>query len=140
MTIDLRTSEFLLLFRGTDWQSGLSDEALRAAMAEWLAWREDLRQQGRVKAAQPLLPEGKVVAGRKGRLVADGPFAESKEAIGGYLLIEAGSEAEAIEVARSWPMLQHGASVEVRPVASECPVFAPLRREVARESRAPASA
>ena len=58
-------------------------------MAQWVSWYEGLQQQGRVKGSNPLFPEGKVVSGKKGRVVADGPFAESKEAIGGYFLIEA---------------------------------------------------
>jgi hypothetical protein len=77
-----------------------------------------------VKGASPLLPEGKIVSGKKGRVVADGPFAESKEAIGGYFLIQADSLEHAIEIARGWPILEYGATVEVRPVASQCPVFA----------------
>jgi hypothetical protein len=124
MSADLRTSEYLLLFRGAGWQHGLSPQELQTLMARWVAWFEALSQQGRVKSASPLLPEGKIVVGPAGRVVADGPFAESKEAIGGYFLIEADSLEHAIEIARGWPILEYGASVEVRPVASRCPVFA----------------
>jgi hypothetical protein len=54
--------------------------------------------------------------------VADGPFAESKEAIGGFFLLEVGSLEEATEIAKDFPGLNYGASVEVRPVAPECPL------------------
>jgi hypothetical protein len=123
MSADLKTSEYLLLFRGAGWQNGLSPQELQTLMGQWLSWLEGLQRQGRIKGTNPLLPEGKIVSGKKGRVVADGPFAESKEAIGGYFLIEADSLEHAVEIARSWPILEHGASVEVRPVAAACPVF-----------------
>jgi hypothetical protein len=55
--------------------------------------------------------------------VADGPFAESKEAIGGYLLLQADHLNEAVEIARSNPMLEYGVIIEVRPVLAECAAF-----------------
>jgi hypothetical protein len=123
MKSTLRTSEYLLLFRGAGWEKSLSPQELQTLMAQWVSWYEGLQRQGRVKGTNPLFPEGKVVSGKKGRVVADGPFAESKEAIGGYFLIEAESLDEAVEIARGWPILEYGASVEVRPVAAACPVF-----------------
>ena len=53
----------------------------------------------------------------------DGPFAESKEAVGGYLVLQADSLNEAVEIARSMPTLRYGISVEVRPILAECPIF-----------------
>jgi hypothetical protein len=131
MSTNLKTSEYLLLFRGNDWQKGLSPQELQTLMTQWVSWYEGLIAQSRVKAANPLLNEGKLVSGKRGVVVADGPFAESKEAIGGYFLIEAASEAEAVEIARGWPMLARGAVVEVRPVAAQCPVFADIEPGVA---------
>ena len=58
---------------------------------------------------------------RCGRTICtDGPFTESKEAIGGYFLFCEDNLAEAIEIARQCPGLEHGAVVEIRPVAQEC--------------------
>ncbi len=51
------------------------------------------------------------------RTVADGPFAESKEAIGGYFYLTVANENEAIEIAKQCPGLEYGSVVEVRPVA-----------------------
>ena len=51
-----------------------------------------------------LLEEGKVVSGKKGRSVADGPFAESKELVGGFYLIEVASRQEAIDWALRCPL------------------------------------
>jgi hypothetical protein len=64
--------------------------------------------------------------------VADGPFAESKEAVGGYFYLQVVDENEALEIARQCPGLQYGAIVEVRPVAEMCSV-----RERALASAAP---
>jgi len=122
-TTSLKTSEYLLLFRGAGWEKSLSPAELQTLMTQWVSWYDGLQQQGRVKGANPLFPEGKVVSGKKGKVVSDGPFAESKEAIGGYFLIQATSMDEAIEIARGWPILEVGCTVEVRPVAAACPVF-----------------
>lgn len=123
MSSNLQTSEYLLLFRGAGWEKSLSPEELQTLMAQWASWYEGLQKQGRIKGSNPLFPQGRIVSGAKGRVVADGPFAESKEAIGGYFLIQAGSLDEAVEIARGWPILAYGAAVEVRPVAAACPVF-----------------
>jgi hypothetical protein len=60
---------------------------------------------------------GKVVRG-KAKVVTDGPYAESKDAIGGYLVIEAKDLAEAVELSKGCPVLEGEGSVEVRPVVS----------------------
>jgi hypothetical protein len=52
--------------------------------------------------------------------VADGPFAESKEAVGGYFYLKVADMEEAVEIARQCPGLEHGAIVEVRQVADLC--------------------
>ena len=115
-------SEYLLLFRGTDWHKGLSAEEIQAVVKQMYAWLDRLTAEGKAKAGKPLFPEGKVVSQKKGRSIADGPFAESKEAIGGFFLLEVGSLDEAAEIAKDFPGLNYGASVEVRPVAPECPL------------------
>lgn len=113
-------SQYLLLFRGTDWDKGLSPEEIQKVTGEFMAWFERLIKEGTAKTGQPLEHEGRVVSGKKGRTVADGPFAESKEAIGGYFLLEVRGIDEAVAIAQQCPILDHGARVEVRPVAGEC--------------------
>ncbi|HEY5753539.1 MAG TPA: YciI family protein [Chthoniobacterales bacterium] len=114
------TSEHLLLFRGTDWYRDLSPDEIQTTMSQWYAWFDRLVKEGKVKAGQPLTNEGKIVSGKKGQTVADGPFTESKEAIGGYFLLRVSSFEEALAIAQQCPALEHGISVEVRPVASVC--------------------
>src|SRR3954449_13435293 len=114
-------SEYMLLFRGTDWHNGLSPEQIQNVMDQWKAWFERLTSEGTVKAGQPLEREGKLVSGKKGRVVADGPFAESKEAIGGYFMLKVSGEDEAVAIAKQCPGLDYGIVVEVRPVLETCP-------------------
>ena len=66
--------------------------------------------------------EGKFVSGKKDRTVADGPFAESKEAIGGYFYLQVVEENEAVAIAQQCLGLEYGCVVEVRPVAEMCAV------------------
>lgn len=112
----------MLLFRGTNWDKELSPEQLQKVVADWAAWFERLTQEGKCKGGHPLQNAGKIVSGRKGRSVADGPFAESKEAIGGYFYLQVADENEAVAIAQQCPGLEHGAVVEVRPVAEMCTV------------------
>ena len=117
-------SEYMLLFRGNDWHKGLSQEQIQKVSNDWMSWFERLGTQGKVTAGSPLEREGKIVSGKNGRVVADGPFAESKEAIGGYFLLRVDSLDEAVAIAQQCPGLAYGAQVEVRPVAEECPLKA----------------
>src|SRR5260221_6317421 len=117
-----KQNEYLLLFRGNAWYNSLSPEELQKAMGDFKAWFDRLTEQGILKAAQPLVREGKIVSGKQGRVVADGPFAESKEAIGGYFLLAVNGLDEAVAVAKTCPSLEYGTQVEVRPVAEDCPM------------------
>lgn len=121
MKNESNNTEYMLLFRGTDWTKGLSPEQIQQFMGRFKAWFESLQAKGTLKAGQPLEREGKLVSGKNGRVVADGPFAESKEAIGGYFLLSVGSMDEAVAIAKGCPGLELGAVVEVRPVAAMCP-------------------
>lgn len=123
------SSDYLLIFRGTEWHKGLSPEEMQAVASQWMSWFNRLTAEGKAVAGNPLLNEGKVVSGKGGRVVADGPFAESKEAIGGYFLLKVSGLAEAVAIAQQCPGLRFGAVVEVRPVAQECPIAEEARGE-----------
>ena len=115
-------NQYLLLFRGIDWHKGLSPEQIQNVMNQWRNWFERLSQEGKVKGGHPLEADGKVVSGKKGRVVADGPFAEAKEAIGGYFMLQVETMDEALAIARECPGLDYGAIVEVRQIAEVCPL------------------
>jgi hypothetical protein len=124
------TSEYMLLFRGACWDKVLSPEETQRLMNQVMAWFEGLKNRGIVKAGQPLGPEGRTVSESKGRAaVSDGPFAESKEAVGGYLLLQADSLDEVVAIAKSNPTLAYGITIEVRPVLEECPIFERARKQ-----------
>jgi len=123
------TNEYMLVFRGTDWSKGLSPQEMQQVASAWMTWFKRLSDQGKAIAGSPLAPEGKVVSGKKGRTVADGPFAESKEAIGGYFLLKVNSMEEAVAIAQECPGLAYGARIEVRPVAEACPLAAEAKAE-----------
>ena len=113
----------MLLFRGPHWDRGLSTDELQQVMNKVMAWFKGLSERGKIKGAQPLGGQGRVISGTDGQFVVDGPFTETKEAVGGYLVLQADSANEAVEIARSIPTLRYGVSVEVRPILAECPIF-----------------
>lgn len=114
--------DYLLIVRGTHWDKRLSAQEIQAAMARWNIWFEDLQRRAVLKGANPLEEEGVMVTGNKGRAsVVDGPFAESKEAVAGYFLVHVDSFDDAVAIARAYPLLDYGMTVEVRPVADMCP-------------------
>ena len=115
------TNDHLLLFRGNVWDRGLSPTQIQKVVSDWMAWFERLKAEGKCAGGHPLEEKGKVVSGKQ-RMVADGPFAESKEAIGGYFYLTVADENEAIEIAKQCPGLEFGSVVEVRPVAEICSV------------------
>jgi hypothetical protein len=110
------TTDYMLLFRGTDWNRGLSSEEIQNVMNRWIAWLDRLVEQGKTSAGQPLTNQGKVISGKKGQTVLDGPFAESKEAVAGYILLQVDNLDEAVAIAKECPGLDYGLSVEVRVV------------------------
>ena len=115
---------YMLIFRGNEWHKGLSPEEMQKISDQWMAWFKGLAHEGKAIAGNPLEPRGKVVSGAGGRVVADGPFAESKEAIGGYFLLKVSGMDEAIAIAKQCPGLPHGVKIEVRPVMDHCPMSA----------------
>ena len=125
---------YMLLYRSGEWYNKLSHAELRELINQNKAWFEGLTAQGKVKPGRALERKGAIVSGVNGRIVTDGPFAESKETIGGYLVLEVEAIEEAIAIAQSSPGLAYGGSIEVRPLAEECPLDA-RARELAREEQ-----
>ena len=112
-------TEYALVYRSTpeahDQAMGTPEKA-RESIVKWNAWFDDMRKKGYLKnVGIPLHRTGKVVRGRK-KSVTDGPYAETKEVVGGFSIIDAKDEAHAAEIAAGCPILEGGGSVEVRPV------------------------
>ena len=107
-------SEFTFLYRGSN--PSASPEQMQKTMQKWVAWFKDLTAKGHIKdPGNPLEPTGKVIKGQQ-KTVHDGPYAEAKDLVGGYTLVEAKDLAQAVELSKGCPILEVGGSVEVRPV------------------------
>ncbi len=107
-------SEFLFLYRGGE--SGRSPELMQQMMQKWMAWMKDLGAKGHIKdQGHPLERTGKLVKGQK-KAVTDGPYAETKDIVGGYTLIEAKDLSHATELSLGCPIFEVGGLVEVRPI------------------------
>jgi hypothetical protein len=107
-------SEFTFLFRGR--REAESPEQTQKTIQSWVAWFKDLGDQGYLKdSGQPFEATGKVVSGKQ-RVINDGPYAEAKDLVGGYIIIEARDLDHAAELSKGCPILEIGGSVEVRPI------------------------
>jgi len=107
-------SEFVFLYRGGE--TGGSPERMQQRMQRWMSWLKDLTEKGHIKdQGQPLERAGKLVKGKR-KTVTDGPFAEAKDIVGGYTLIEARDLEQAVELSKGCPIFEADGAVEVRPV------------------------
>ncbi|HEY3009584.1 MAG TPA: YciI family protein [Micromonosporaceae bacterium] len=105
----------LLIYAEPGYDQALPDAEREAAYAEYLALADDARCIGAAHL-QPAetATSVRVVGGRT--LMTDGPFADTKEVLGGFCLVEAANLDEAIELAARIPAARLGGAVEVRPV------------------------
>lgn len=113
--------EYLLLFRGGPQYQPATDpeHAQKPISPKWQAWMEALAKKDRLVGGQRLVGgTGAVLKGRKAQLT-DGPFAEGKEVVAGYVIIKAGDLQEAAGLIQGCPILEHDdASTEIREIAS----------------------
>lgn len=107
--------DFMLIFIGSSEANNLSPEEMQNNLQQWFGWVEELKSKNIYVSGEALLPGGKTVKGPKA-LVTDGPFAESKEVVGGYFIVKASTIEDAAEIAKSCPDLPLNGSVEVREV------------------------
>ena len=102
----------------------LTEAEWQALRQETLEYIEGLRSSGTLIDAHPLQSAARAatVRVRNGRTsMTDGPFAETKEQLGGYFLIDVRDRREALRIAENWPSARLGA-IEVRPVEEELPI------------------
>ena len=98
--------------------AALPAEEQATVSGEVMQWWEKHSQAGTIVGGAKLQPTSTAttVRGVDKPTVTDGPFAEAKEVLGGYGLIEVADFDEALALAKTWPLLQLGQSVEIRPV------------------------
>ena len=107
-------SEFTYLFRGRG--TFPSPEETQKHLQKWVGWFKDLNAKGVIKdPGHPLDGKGKVVRGSQ-KAIHDGPYAEAKDVVAGYIVVAARDLAHAAELATGCPILEVGGSVEVREV------------------------
>src|SRR5262249_40579096 len=100
-------TEYVFLYRPPEGPAPTPAQ-MAEGMPRWMTWMKSLDEQGHLKAAgHPLERAGKIVRGKE-RTITDGPFAEAKDLINGYTLIQARDLAQAAELAKGCPMLEGG--------------------------------
>jgi hypothetical protein len=106
---------FIAEERSVEWST---PEETREAMERWNAWDREAIEKGAFIACEPLEPSSVATTVRirddVERIVTDGPFAETREQLGGFALLECRDLDEALEWAKKVPM--RSGSIEVRPV------------------------
>ena len=114
-------AKFMVIARGAGISDGMSPAEMQAVMEKYMAWGRRLGAQGKIDHGNKLKSgTGRVVGkigGEKGpkHSVTDGPFAESKEVLSGYWIINAADYDEAVSLVSDSPHLEYG-SLEVRAV------------------------
>ncbi|MGB0932377.1 MAG: YciI family protein [Chitinophagales bacterium] len=104
--------EFMMLFRHVPSTVIPSQEDIAAEIKKWHDWIGGVAAQGKFVSTNQLSYEGRLV--KPGNIVTDGPYAEVKEIIGGYMVVKAEDYDEAIEIAKNCPILGTGGHVEIR--------------------------
>jgi hypothetical protein len=113
--------QFLCLICAETLMEQMSAVEAKRHLAQYRLLTDDLRKRGQLAGCNRLLPAetATTVRVRKGKVsITDGPFAETKELIGGYFLVEARDRAEALRIAARIPGARIGC-VEVRPIADD---------------------
>jgi len=110
-------ARYMLLLRGGDESVGeYSPEDFQRIIQPYIDWSNTLRSEGRHLGGDELDSGGHVVRMRDGQATVDGPYTETKESIGGYFMVQAANDEEALEIARGCPILKRGGFVEVRAI------------------------
>lgn len=110
--------KYMLLFRDnqqTREQRRITPGEMQKEMQKWMAWIGELSKKGHMQGGEPLEVGGKTLRGRK-QTLHDGPFAEAKDVVNGFVIVTAESLDHAVELARGCPVFDQDGSVEVRQV------------------------
>ena len=111
-------SQFILFVRGgSELSVDLSPQQIQESIKRYSAWAQKLRSEGKLASAEKLRDNtGMLLYRKNGRIVVDGPFAETKETIGGYFIINAADMDEAIDISKECPAVSEGGMLELREV------------------------
>ncbi len=108
-------TEFMMIFRN-DYNPSFkpSPEQMQASIKQWQDWIGGIAAQGKFLSTNRLGFEGKTL--KPNHVITDGPYAEVKEIVGGYIIVKATNMDEAMKLAEGCPILNIGGHVEVRNV------------------------
>ncbi len=107
--------EFMMLFRDeANMEEFANSEAVQAEVKRWNDWIGGIAAQGKFVKSDALGYEGRTIT--KNTVVTDGPYAEAKEIVGGYIIVKAADLDEAVQLAQGCPVLEDGGKVEIRDV------------------------
>jgi len=109
-------TQFLLLFRNSQESPDPTPEEMQQIFGKWMEWMKSMKAKGQYVGGDRLDDPGKVLRGSRGATVTDGPFAEAKEIVGGYIIVQADDLAQATTIAKGCPGFDYGTCVEVRPI------------------------
>lgn len=109
-------AKFMFVYWGAPGaEAKMPPEQMQQVMQKWGQWIGEAMQKGwMTDPGDALTPEGRVV---RAKVVSDGPFAEAKEIVGGYSIVEAETIEKACELAKGCPAVAYGGAVEVRRLA-----------------------
>jgi hypothetical protein len=112
--------KYLLLIAGDENRlNNLPEPEGSVRHQNWGTYTTDLAAANKLRGGERLRPSATATTLRlngSGRLLSDGPFAETKEQLGGFYVVEAKDLDEAVELASKMPHLQDGGAVEIRPI------------------------
>ena len=109
----------LLIYDDESSWSKMSEAEQQASFSQWMEFTQGIVKSGHFRAGDALeaTSTATTVTMRDGKVITtDGPFAETKEQLGGYYLIEAKDLDEAVQIAARIPSVPRGGKIEVRPV------------------------
>jgi hypothetical protein len=109
----------LLIYTDEKATAGRPESQSAAKNQEWGAYAAAMREAGKMQAGDPLTPVATATTVRLqngAAVMTDGPFAETKEQLGGYFIVDAANLDDALAWARKMPNLSDGGCVEVRPI------------------------
>lgn len=107
--------KFMLIFENAHSSQQPSADEMQENMGKWMAWIDKLAKAGKYDSGEPLYPTGKIIKGSHNN-VTDAAFAEGKEIIGGYFIVNAADYDEAIALCADYPDYEIGGTVTVRQV------------------------
>lgn len=112
--------KFMFLFRGGDTHihNAKDSKETMEYIQSWTTWMNGLGEKGILAGGDPLQTTGKQVNG-KNKVVTNGPYMESNEMVGGFLLVNAKDIEEAVEISKGCPIFEENGKVEVRAIQKQ---------------------